>query len=370
MRGTGATTGRMAHEQGHEERSVGIVLSGAGARGAYEAGVLSVLLPLLKGADAPRIVVGTSAGALNAAMLASAIDRDVDPVVALIAEGWEQITPERIFATPLLSLLRMAKRRFRRPVGVSPGLLDTDVLRTTLGQMLPDPRYASWRGARRIGRGRHRGQLVLLGQPNCLFRVRSGPELDIGPPVREDRTRARPPDGFIGLPRSFPGALGQWPRAGLVHRWRGPSQHTDQAGDRPRCWPDSRDRCHALGRLAAARAGEPAEHDGLHRPTSPRHGGRLRAGGPARPRSCQSPAAGPTPRLGPIGGIDATSGRILRCEAAERFAQRSRRPDLAVGRAPFHAIARRLPRPRASDLPAPAARRTPQLSLLQPGLHL
>jgi NTE family protein len=133
----------MAHEQGREERSVGIVLSGAGARGAYEAGVLSVLLPLLKGADAPRIFVGTSAGALNAAMLASAIDRDVDPVVALTGDGWEQITPERIFATPLLSLLRLAKRRFRRPVGVSPGLLDTDVLRTTLGEMLPDPRYAS-----------------------------------------------------------------------------------------------------------------------------------------------------------------------------------------------------------------------------------
>ena len=50
---------------------VAIVLSGAGARGAYEAGALSVLLPFLKGDDCPRMVLGTSAGALNAAILAS-----------------------------------------------------------------------------------------------------------------------------------------------------------------------------------------------------------------------------------------------------------------------------------------------------------
>ena len=53
-----------------QRRWRGIVLSGAGARGAYEAGVLSVLLLYLKGADRPRLVMGTSAGALNAAMLA------------------------------------------------------------------------------------------------------------------------------------------------------------------------------------------------------------------------------------------------------------------------------------------------------------
>lgn len=135
-------TDRMAQES-DEEGLVGIVLSGAGARGAYEAGALSVLLPLLEGPDRPRIVVGTSAGALNAAMLASAIHRGEDPVRALTTDGWEQITPERIFAAPWLSLVRLAERWLRQPVGVSPGLLDTDVLRVTLGQMLPDPRFAS-----------------------------------------------------------------------------------------------------------------------------------------------------------------------------------------------------------------------------------
>jgi NTE family protein len=40
--------------------SVALVLSGGGARGAYEVGALSVLLPELEGrGEQPRIVVGT-----------------------------------------------------------------------------------------------------------------------------------------------------------------------------------------------------------------------------------------------------------------------------------------------------------------------
>jgi predicted acylesterase/phospholipase RssA len=47
----------------------GMVLSGGGARGAYEFGALEVLAPVL---DAPvRIIVDTSAGGLGAAYLAA-----------------------------------------------------------------------------------------------------------------------------------------------------------------------------------------------------------------------------------------------------------------------------------------------------------
>src|SRR5437764_15282128 len=46
--------------------TVGLVIAGAGARGAYEMGALSVLLPWLRRhGQSPRIVVGTSAGAMN-----------------------------------------------------------------------------------------------------------------------------------------------------------------------------------------------------------------------------------------------------------------------------------------------------------------
>ena len=50
---------------------VAIVLSGGGARGAYEIGALSVLLPALEArGERPRIIVGTSVGAFNAALKA------------------------------------------------------------------------------------------------------------------------------------------------------------------------------------------------------------------------------------------------------------------------------------------------------------
>jgi NTE family protein len=61
----------MTQAEAPTDGGVAIVLSGAGARGAYEAGALSVLLLYLKGDDRPRLVLGTSVGALNAAILAS-----------------------------------------------------------------------------------------------------------------------------------------------------------------------------------------------------------------------------------------------------------------------------------------------------------
>ena len=133
----------MTQAKGPTSGGVAIVLSGAGARGAYEAGALSVLLPLLRGDDCPRIVLGTSAGALNAAMLASHLHLGVDAAAAALLRGWRQITPERVFSTPWLSLLRLAERRLRRPPGVGPGLLDTTPLRSTLSNVLHDEHFGS-----------------------------------------------------------------------------------------------------------------------------------------------------------------------------------------------------------------------------------
>ena len=51
---------------------IALVMSGGGARGPYEIGVLSVLMPELeRRGERPSIVVGTSVGAFNAAFVAA-----------------------------------------------------------------------------------------------------------------------------------------------------------------------------------------------------------------------------------------------------------------------------------------------------------
>ena len=55
--------------------NIGLILSGGGARGAYEIGVLSELLPWLERDhdQRPDVSVGTSVGALNTALPAAII---------------------------------------------------------------------------------------------------------------------------------------------------------------------------------------------------------------------------------------------------------------------------------------------------------
>ena len=71
-----------------ESGRVGLVVAGAGARGAFEAGALAALLPRLEeNGTLPRVLVGTSAGSINAAYLAAKLHlgakRATDELVAL-----------------------------------------------------------------------------------------------------------------------------------------------------------------------------------------------------------------------------------------------------------------------------------------------
>ena len=75
---------------------IALVLAGGGARGAYEAGVLSVLLPALPEAERPNIIVGASVGAVNGAYLAATHDADLSTGRAI----WEHITWGDVLATP------------------------------------------------------------------------------------------------------------------------------------------------------------------------------------------------------------------------------------------------------------------------------
>ncbi|HVR48564.1 MAG TPA: patatin-like phospholipase family protein [Pseudorhodoferax sp.] len=87
-----------------------LVLTGGGARAAYQVGVLQALAQLRREAGAGRsgnpfpIIVGTSAGAINAAALACGT-ADFDAAVAAIAEVWQDFRPEQVYRVDQLDLL-------------------------------------------------------------------------------------------------------------------------------------------------------------------------------------------------------------------------------------------------------------------------
>lgn len=86
-----------------------VVLAGGGARGAYEMGALSVILPRLEQrGERPRVIVGTSVGAINAAFLAASAG---EPVARAVQEGtrlWSEIGFDDVLE-PLLSPSELAR---------------------------------------------------------------------------------------------------------------------------------------------------------------------------------------------------------------------------------------------------------------------
>jgi NTE family protein len=70
----------------------GLVLAGGGARGAYEAGALSVILPELeRRGSRPTVYVGTSVGAINAAVLAARHDLPAAEQVGELVGIWSSL---------------------------------------------------------------------------------------------------------------------------------------------------------------------------------------------------------------------------------------------------------------------------------------
>jgi NTE family protein len=129
-----------------EPARTALVLSGGGARGAYQVGVLSGLLDLGSfGSQGPGfdILVGSSAGAINSAMLAAHAD-DLAVAVDLLGEIWSAIEPQQVFRTDLRSLGGIGARWVRdlsfggllRRVAPK-SLLDTAPLRELLTTRIP-----------------------------------------------------------------------------------------------------------------------------------------------------------------------------------------------------------------------------------------
>src|SRR6186997_496119 len=69
--------------------TIGMVLSGGGARGAYEFGALEVLAPVLD--ESPRIIVGTSAGALGATYVAANAHEGLEGAACSGGEKWLEV---------------------------------------------------------------------------------------------------------------------------------------------------------------------------------------------------------------------------------------------------------------------------------------
>jgi NTE family protein len=130
----------MASEPDAQE-PVGLVLAGGGARGAYEMGALSVLLPALEErGQRPRVIVGTSVGALNAAYLAASAHLPAAQVVEAGQRIWSRIRFQQVLE-PLASpgVLRRLGQYLAQFLGRRPhlrGLLDPGPLRQTLQELI------------------------------------------------------------------------------------------------------------------------------------------------------------------------------------------------------------------------------------------
>ena len=95
----------------YETPLTGLVLSGGGARAAYQVGVLHAIAQLRRASGAsPRrspfgVICGTSAGAINAAALACNADQ-FDAAVEGLTQVWQQLRTEQVYRADSLGVVR------------------------------------------------------------------------------------------------------------------------------------------------------------------------------------------------------------------------------------------------------------------------
>ncbi len=131
---------------------IGLVLTGGGARAAYQVGVLRAiaeLCPRAPGGGSPfSVFSGVSAGAINAVSVASGAD-DFPRAVARLAEVWRGLTPDSIYRTDTRRLVSIGSRWIK---DLSAGgllssshinyLLDTSPMRSLLTETMPISRLS------------------------------------------------------------------------------------------------------------------------------------------------------------------------------------------------------------------------------------
>lgn len=138
-----------------DKKKTGLVLTGGGARAAYQVGVLDGVSTILREAGwQPEctpydIICGTSAGAINATALACHAD-NFDEGLQKVLQVWEHITAEQVYRADSLGVLRSGAKWLSllsfgwllRKWKANPpnALLDNTPLVTLLNRMLNFPR--------------------------------------------------------------------------------------------------------------------------------------------------------------------------------------------------------------------------------------
>lgn len=98
----------------NDQPVTGLVLTGGGARAAYQIGVLKAVAQIRRESTAPPgnpfpVITGTSAGAINAAALACRC-ADFDAGVRALVEVWENFHAEQVYRSDSLGVIRTGAR--------------------------------------------------------------------------------------------------------------------------------------------------------------------------------------------------------------------------------------------------------------------
>lgn len=127
--------------------NVGLVLTGGGARAAYQTGAISALAEITGAGPSPfDIITGVSAGAVNGVSLAAGAE-DFRNAAGRLAALWLGLQPEKVYRTDARKMLRVGGSWLRELAGGGVlgaqnvnYLLDTSPLRDFLRAHLPVPR--------------------------------------------------------------------------------------------------------------------------------------------------------------------------------------------------------------------------------------
>jgi NTE family protein len=155
--GAVASTGHLPDRVRLRTTPAGLILMGGGARAAYQVGVLKAIAAILRearrgldptiaqGHNPFPILVGTSAGAMNAAALACRAD-NFQEAVAQLVHVWENFHADQVYRSDVLGVVRSGARwltllsigwMLRRSLRMRPkSLLDNSPLRALIERMI------------------------------------------------------------------------------------------------------------------------------------------------------------------------------------------------------------------------------------------